>query len=77
MVITNKEINGRTDSLTELRFNIPPDTKYHRILEMLFPANLLGSTEKKMDKWMDRQNEHETKPETTGCLCYTIQSNVA
>ena len=31
--------------MTELRFYIPLDTKYD-ILEMLFPANLLASTEK-------------------------------
>jgi len=31
--------------LTELRFNIPLDTK-QLISEMLFPANLLASTDK-------------------------------
>jgi len=44
-----------TDWFTELRFYTPLDTKYV-VLEMLFPANLLPSTPKKIKT---RRNNHQ------------------
>jgi len=42
---TDKQRDRQTQDLTELRFYIPLDTK-QVISKMLFPANLLTSTEK-------------------------------
>jgi len=44
LITVFRQANHLVIALTELRFNVPLDTKYI-ILEILFPASLVASTE--------------------------------